>query len=190
MRSIRLTKLAVLDGEDMLQFRSGQTLYAYCPGCSNSAMTPISKTLGCTIGDDPDVLDFSRRLEQGETNEETEKCPGFDSDALAEGATAPHEAAKAEAVMVKEIPAAEPVESIKRRPTKAGLTVPVSESSDLNALYGYLDQIGVLALDRGQQSDAVLEALVSWEGGLMAAQVTPTMVTETLTDYLNSRKED
>lgn len=86
----RCIKQADLDGEQMHMFRTGAELYPYCQDCVHSAYTPITQVLGCTIGDDPKVMEYSRKEQRGEVSEDTEKCPGFlDRDTGTPGAVAP-----------------------------------------------------------------------------------------------------
>lgn len=86
----RHLKLSDLDGEQMHMFRTGAELYPYCQDCVHSAYTPITQVLGCTTGDDPKVMEYSRKEQRGEVSEEIEKCPGFlDRDTGTPGAVAP-----------------------------------------------------------------------------------------------------
>jgi hypothetical protein len=62
----------------MLQFRHGNELYSYCASCTYSATTPTSGLLGCTKGDDPEVMAHSEKVDEGETDPEVERCPGFE----------------------------------------------------------------------------------------------------------------
>lgn len=82
-------KRAELVGEQMLTFRSGDSLFPYCYSCVNSARTPVTGILGCSIGDRPDVVKYSDDLtearedpkdvkgESEEVDSEQPKCPGF-----------------------------------------------------------------------------------------------------------------
>lgn len=70
-------RLARLKGEEMLKFRHGRNLYSYCVECQHGKYTE-SKVLGCEIGDNPDVVDFSMRYTQDPALVDTEKCPGFE----------------------------------------------------------------------------------------------------------------
>lgn len=103
IRDIGRTKTADLTGEDMLRFRHGKSLFIYCPDCSHSAVTPITGVLGCTKGDDAEVMDYSERLTKGETDEAVEKCPGFASRTTDEE-IGPRQASKSQAAFVKEVP--------------------------------------------------------------------------------------
>jgi len=71
-------KLAVLEGVEMLNFRHGDNMYTYCSECINSAVVPVAtEVLGCTIGDDPEVRDFSDKVDAEEVDPDVMKCPGF-----------------------------------------------------------------------------------------------------------------
>lgn len=62
----------------MLDFRHGRALYLYCVECQHGNFTPITKVLGCEVGDHPEVVDYSDRYTTDPTIAETEKCPGFE----------------------------------------------------------------------------------------------------------------
>lgn len=68
-------KKAELQGEELLRFRHGKDLFPYCSTCSYSARTPVTGVLGCTEGDDPEVIQYSQQVEQGELDGENPKCP-------------------------------------------------------------------------------------------------------------------
>lgn len=113
--ALHIRKYADLEGEDMLQFLSGGDLFSYCGNCAHSAFTPITGVLACTKGDDPEVRDYSERLNTGETDDKVEQCPQFTPGEDAAGSAAPREAfpsdsiyvessISADAAMIKEIP--------------------------------------------------------------------------------------
>lgn len=72
-----MDKRADLTGEELLRFRNGRDLYTYCDRCVHSARTPISGVLGCTLGDDPEVISYSQEIDAGEHEEDNPKCPRF-----------------------------------------------------------------------------------------------------------------
>lgn len=101
--SRRLHVLAELAGEEMLSFRNGKDIYPYCPGCSNSAYTPITGVLGCTKGDDPEVIDFSNQVKDDPDTTNSTKCPGYAPRTRA-GTAGFQDEASHNAALVKEIP--------------------------------------------------------------------------------------
>lgn len=92
-----------LQGEQMLMFRHGKDLYPYCPGCTYAAYTPQSKVLGCTMGDDPQVIEFSDEVTKDASVLDSEKCPGFSPKEQSDEVGFQDEA-MSEASLVKEIP--------------------------------------------------------------------------------------
>jgi hypothetical protein len=96
-----MIKLGTLNGEEMLRFRSGQDMYPYCERCVHSAITPVTQILGCEIGDDAQVRDYSTKVAAEEIEDtEAERCPGFTSEDQAKVY-----AEKQQAAFVKEVPA-------------------------------------------------------------------------------------
>lgn len=74
---LAILKQADLVGEEMLKFRHGEELYPYCSDCAHSAFTPVTNILGCKIGDDAEVVEFSNGVYEDESLLDKEKCPGF-----------------------------------------------------------------------------------------------------------------
>lgn len=165
-------KLARLEGEGMLRFRTGGELFSYCDQCVNLAVTPISKVKGCTEGDDAMVLDYSERLYQGETEEGVEKCPKFSAQGVPDGALAPRrEAVRRRAVMVKELPPEN-----------------TSKPEELDQLYLMLDNAGVGSARSDREAfDIATRVLASWEGGLLSQYVTDDFVRDTIAQYKAER---
>jgi len=144
IRSPRL-RLARLEGENMLQFRHGDDMYLYCEECQNSAYTPVSNTLGCTIGDDPEVVEYSQRFEEDPNIEDTEKCPGFEP----RQETGTLEASRDDYQGVDD----------------AGV---INDAVDLFGMMegGKVEEIK----DKQQRRSAVIRILHSWNGGVLAGE--------------------
>jgi len=105
LRNMRY-RFAVLEGEEMLQFRNGGDMYTYCKECMNMDTTPVTGVQGCSIGDDAAVAAFSNDAFEDKLDPEIERCPGFESRAQSTpGVGAPREAAIHDAGMTKDIPA-------------------------------------------------------------------------------------
>lgn len=182
-RRLPMRRTADLTGEDMRRFRTepdtgNGRLYTYCSGCTYVARTPVSGIIGCTKGDDHDVIDYSQRLDRGEADEQTERCPGFATKEADEGDQGPiaRQARKgvrrqadlgsANAGMIKDVPgeAAPPSEDLQFDEDLQPVDL-----SDLDDLYRYMEAVGV---DPRSPSSvgypAASRAVSSWRGGLLA----------------------
>jgi hypothetical protein len=104
LRSSLLRVLGELEGEDMLKFRHGKDLYPYCTDCLYSAYTPATHVLGCTMGDDPEVVEFSKEVDADPDVVNSTKCPGFSPKNNGEDNQGFQDEASLNAVLVKEIP--------------------------------------------------------------------------------------
>lgn len=97
----------------MLAFRNGDDLYPYCKDCVHSEVIPDDlEPLGCTIGDDAEVKQFSDKVKTEDLDPEgAERCPGFDGLANVTPGVGDMRSAMiqmadvAEAGMMKDIPA-------------------------------------------------------------------------------------
>lgn len=203
--------IAELEGEAMLQFRSGDNLYPYCVNCAHSALTPITGVLGCTLGDDPDVMEYSAKLSTDEVDENVEKCPKYtpaeDEDIEDAVIVAKRQL---DAGMVKEVPVEialkeEGLEdespdwnydyvSGDENPGPERITLyalkrtgTVEETSDIperSQFFDFLNKMGVGGVsDEASQKQLITTALLGWRDGTLAPHINSEFVDAVLRDF-------
>jgi len=132
-------RVANLEGEAMMTFRHGDDLYPYCEECQKSAFTEAG-ILGCTEGDDADVVDYSERFEDDPDIASAEKCPGF-----------------------------EPRQEKGQMGLYSEGVDDAGEKDDAVDLYGMMEGGNVDKIkDKRERDAAIVRILQGWKGGVMA----------------------
>lgn len=207
-----LLKTADLEGEEMLKFRNGDSLWPFCSTCVYSAMTPITGVLGCTKGDDPLVKQYSADVETDQADPGMEKCPVLNTEENDIAETTHLASQMAEAGMMKDVPVEismlensledkDPVWNYDyvdgdenpgpERITRFASVDDVSALPERAEFFKFIDKMGVGKVqDENAKKQLITEALMKWRDGGLAEYVDPEFVEAVIADYASGRWGD